>query len=192
VAKAEGPPNADAWPPEGLPLDAACARTLGSLWADYAAARDAAAGPDDIRRKNPYALTAEEKQRVAHGEATKAALTASIRSLVKQGEYEVWARPGSPIADPKPIPASALDALEFDFEQRTARGENLPLLCDVRLRQTHANVATSVDEPVAVEQVYGGMDVIKVELEANQTSARLVFYAYRHKPTPPFGNGGPL
>jgi hypothetical protein len=41
-----------------------------------------------------------------------------------------------------------------------------------------------------LEQASSGMDVIKIELEANQTSARLVFCAYRHKPTPPFGNDG--
>jgi len=40
-----------------------------------------------------------------------------------------------------------------------------------------------------LEQASSGMDVIKIELEANQASARLVFCAYRHKPTPPFGNG---
>jgi hypothetical protein len=39
-------------------------------------------------------------------------------------------------------------------------------------------------------QISSGMDVIRVELEANQTSARLVFCAYRHKPAPPSGNGG--
>jgi len=41
-----------------------------------------------------------------------------------------------------------------------------------------------------LEQASSGMNVIKAELEANQTSARLVFCAYRLKPTPPFGNGG--
>jgi hypothetical protein len=40
-----------------------------------------------------------------------------------------------------------------------------------------------------LEQASSGMDVIKVELETNQTSARLVFCAYRHKPAPPSGNG---
>jgi hypothetical protein len=41
-----------------------------------------------------------------------------------------------------------------------------------------------------LEQASSGMDVVKIELDANQTSARVVFYAYRHTPTRPSGNGG--
>ena len=58
---------------------------------------------------------------------------------------------------------------------------------DERLPDLPTAVATLARH---LEQASSGMDVIKIELEANETSARLVFCAYRHKPTPPFGNGG--
>ena len=71
-------------------------------------------------------------------------------------------------------------------------------MTDVSIRDDDVAVDQRLpDLPTAVatlarhlEQASSGMDVIKVELEANQTSARLVFYAYRHKPAPPSGNGG--
>jgi hypothetical protein len=58
---------------------------------------------------------------------------------------------------------------------------------DERLPDLPSTVATLARH---LEQASSGMDVIKVELEANQTSARLVLYAYRHKPSPPSNNGG--
>jgi hypothetical protein len=71
-------------------------------------------------------------------------------------------------------------------------------MTDVSLRDDSVAVDERLpDLPTAVatlalhlEQTSSGMDVIKVELETCQTSARLVFCAYRHKPAPPSGNGG--
>jgi hypothetical protein len=68
-------------------------------------------------------------------------------------------------------------------------------MTDVAIRDDDVAVAERLpDLPAALatlakhlEQASSGMDVIKIELDANQTSARLVFCAYRHKS--PSGNG---
>lgn len=61
------------------------------------------------------------------------------------------------------------------------------VVVDERLPDLPTAIATLAKH---LEQASSGMDVIKIELDANQNSARLIYSAYRHKPAPPSGNGG--
>jgi hypothetical protein len=139
MAKAETSPTAISWPPEGLPIDVACKSIMAPLWDAYVKARDEAR---DIHRMferfKPLSLRADEQRRLTAYEGTRAALGAALRASLERGEYELWACLGSLIAEPQPIPASAIDGLEIDYEKRTARGEGLPPLYDVHLRRGRA------------------------------------------------------
>jgi hypothetical protein len=59
---------------------------------------------------------------------------------------------------------------------------------DVAVDEQMPNLRTAVAILAKHLEHASSMDVIKIELETNQTSSRLVFCAYRHKPTPS-GNG---
>jgi hypothetical protein len=116
-----------------LPIDEACAGSAADLWADYTAARAAAGDLAAIRRAMPLALSADEEGRLARCRRARAALGAQVCGWLQHGG-ELWARPGGLLEDLKPVPASAARGLEFDFEQRTAVGDGLPRLYDLRVR----------------------------------------------------------
>jgi hypothetical protein len=146
MAKAVTSPNADPWPAEGPPLDAALKRRDPAGWEAYQAVWDSAhhlerhqmivlGGPESAR-------SADEGRRVAALRQARATLVARIRTDVEQGEFELWGRVGSAIAEPQLIPASAIGTLQFDFEGGTARGEGVPPLYDLRLRKLGALAAS--------------------------------------------------
>jgi hypothetical protein len=141
------PSSGGSWPAEGLPIDAACERVAGPLWDVYVNARAAARGLDDLSRR-VLALRADEERRLAHCREARAAVDAQFRSCLEPGEFELWARPGSPIAKAEHIPTSAVGGLEFDYEQRSARGERgMPPLYDVRVRKAAAAAPLDNSEP---------------------------------------------
>jgi hypothetical protein len=137
MAEAKALPNANAWPAEGLPIDAACKRLGGSLWDDYerkqaAAARDLADLRKAARHKFvPVASLPDQARRLAEYRDAKAALITQVCGCVD----ELSAHPGSFIADRKHFPASAIGGLEFDLERGTASGEGWPPLYDVRVHR---------------------------------------------------------
>jgi hypothetical protein len=123
---------ARAAPPEGMPIDEACKLIDGPLWDSYVTAQ-AAAGDLDKLRRMVLSLRPDQERRLAHRNKMRDALDALIRGCLERGEYELWARPGSPLADSRRIPMSAVPALEFDYEHRRAASHGPPLL-DIRLR----------------------------------------------------------
>jgi hypothetical protein len=139
MAKAKPRSSPDPWPAKGLPIDVACESIMAALWDAYVKARDEAR---DIHRMlerfKPLSLRADEQRRLTAYEAARAALGAALRASLERGEYELWACFGSRIVEPQPVPASAIDGLEIDYEKRTGRGEGLPLLYDLRLRRGRA------------------------------------------------------
>jgi hypothetical protein len=120
---------------EEILIDKWCARSAPQLWADYVSARAAAGNLAQIRRMMPLALDADETRRLAACNDARAALNAWLADRSERNEIELWARPGSRIEDQRRIPPSAVRVLGFDYEKLTARGEGLPLLFDVRVRQ---------------------------------------------------------
>jgi hypothetical protein len=120
---------------EEMPIDEACASGAAALWAGYQAAAAAARGLDELRRMMPLALSADEERRLAAYSKARAALAAWLADRSERGEIGLWARPGSRIEGQKRIPPAAVRVLEFDYEERTARGKGLPLLYDVLVRQ---------------------------------------------------------
>jgi len=128
MAKADNDPIT--WPDAGLPIDEALALVLPALWAAWADARDALARrPDDPAALNELRFAANKAMRE---------LQAGLLQLMERGEVELLARLGSPLADPKPVPAVALEFLYIDLLSRIALqrgGRDLPKLYDLRLRQ---------------------------------------------------------
>jgi hypothetical protein len=146
MAKAKASLNADAWPAEGLPIDAACKRIAGPLWNDYAKARDSAG---DVRRMRelrfaPITLRDDEKRRLAVWEEAKAALDAQLRECLGRGEYELRLYPDTS-SDSKPVPATAAGELQFDYEQRTVEWRGRQFY-DARLHRGRSP-ATGESEP---------------------------------------------
>jgi hypothetical protein len=135
--------HADAWPAEGLSIDAMCKRIAPALWdALVVCKRNVARDLDDLRSfaSAPSASRVwprpAEKHHLAAEKDAQAALAAWFRGyLGQQAEFELWARPGSRIAEWERIPASVIGDLEFDCERATASGEGLPPLYDVHLRR---------------------------------------------------------
>jgi hypothetical protein len=127
---------------EGAPIDEWCASAAAALWADYVAARAAAraaaqAAERDfaaLRRWTPSLLRDAGQRNKVRDEA-HSALGAWLADRSERGEIELWGRPGGRIEDSKLIPPSAVRVLEFDYDKRTASGEGLPLLYDLRVRQ---------------------------------------------------------
>jgi hypothetical protein len=130
MAKAKPPRSVDPWPAEGLPIDIACKRIAPSAWDDFVSAwRAAARDLDDRHKITLLSLPPDVKRRLARYKEAQTAL-----DLERDG-FELWARPGSPIAEFERIPPSAVSGLELDPESRTARGKNIPPLYDVHLRR---------------------------------------------------------
>ena len=122
---------------EGVLIDEWCASAAATLWADYVAARDAW-GPPLLAY---YPLSADDARLSEAYFKARAALAAWLIGCSERGEIELWARPGSRIEDARLIPPSAVRALTVDYKKRTAegpRGEGLPRLYDVRVRQAAA------------------------------------------------------
>lgn len=119
---------------ETVPLDEACASLAPALWADYVAARIAASGLGEIRRAAPLALSPNEKCRLAVRDAARAALDNWLRGCADRADFELWARADGRLQDLKPIPPTAIRALEFDYEKGTASGDGLPPLYDLAIR----------------------------------------------------------
>jgi hypothetical protein len=129
--------------PEGVPIDEWCASAAAALWADYVAAQAATSGFAALHRYMPSALRDDEWHRITVRNEARSALGAWLAERSERGEIELWARPGSRIEDARVIPPSAVRVLKFDYEKRTASGEGLPLLYDVRARQA-ATASASV------------------------------------------------
>jgi hypothetical protein len=121
MAKAKALPSADAWPAEGLPIDAACKRIAPALWDDYAKKRDDARDVHRMRELGfaPLTLGADEKRRSAACEQAQAALDTQLREGLEHREYVLQLHPDTPSLDPKPVPATAAWELQFNYEQRT-------------------------------------------------------------------------
>jgi hypothetical protein len=131
MAKAKPPRSVDPWPAEGLPIDIACKRIAPSAWDDFVSAWRAAARDLDGLHKitlHSGSLPPDMKRRLAHYKEAQTALVLELDG------FELWARPGSGIAEFERIPSSAVSGLELDPESRTAHGKNIPPLYDVHLR----------------------------------------------------------
>jgi hypothetical protein len=120
--------------PEGVPIDEWCASAASNLWDDYVAAQAATRGFDGLRRYMPSALRDDEWHLIRMRIEARAALVTWLADSSGRGEIELWARPGSRIEDSRLIPPSAVRALQFNYEGRTAVGSGLPNLYDVRVR----------------------------------------------------------
>ena len=138
-----------------LPIDQACARLAASLWGAYATARAAARDLDDIYRYMPLALSVDEERRRADRDKKQAAIDALLRRCLERGEGELWARPGSAIANPTRIPISAVGALEFDYERRTAVGDGPPPLYDLHIRLPAAAPVKRWRKRLAADDIKG-------------------------------------
>jgi hypothetical protein len=131
-------------PTEGAPIDEWCASSAADLWSDYVAARAATRDLADVHRYIPTALRDDEWHRITVRNEARAALSVLLADRSERGEIEVWARSGSRIEDSRLIPSSAVRVLEFDYEQRTASAEGLPLLYDVSVRQAAAAAVAAI------------------------------------------------
>jgi hypothetical protein len=144
MAKAKASLSVDPWSREGLPLDVVCQQNAPALWDAYVRARDAACDLDEFHGFVPLSLKPDEERRLSACKSARDALTAWLRGYLQQHpELELWACPGSRIAEPKRVPRSAIGSLEFDFERGTITGEGLPLLYDGCLRQAGAPAVVS-------------------------------------------------
>jgi hypothetical protein len=128
---------------EGIPIDEWCASAAAALWADYVAAQATTSSFAALHRYMPSALRDDEWHRIGVRNEARSALGAWLADRSERGEIELWARPGSRIEDARLIPPSAVRVLKFDYEKRTAAGEGLPLLYDVRVREA-ATASASV------------------------------------------------
>src|SRR5215471_15426227 len=137
------PPPARSISPEGASIDEWCASAAAALWADYVAAQAATSGFAGLRRLMPSALRDDEWHRIKVRDEAHSALGAWLADRSERGEIELWARPDSRIENPRLIPPSAVRSLKLDYEKRTASGEGLPLLYDVRVRQAAAARASA-------------------------------------------------
>jgi hypothetical protein len=141
MAKSTNPPTVDPWPAEGLLIDAACRSIMPDLWDAYTQARAAAPNLAELREaahnasKRRAKLCLKSRPDAQRWFDAWIALDTQLRRCLEEGKFELWGRPGNPLAQPERIPRSALQWLRFyNFEERTAEGEGLKLF-DVRLRR---------------------------------------------------------
>jgi hypothetical protein len=114
-----------------LPINAACELIAGPLWSDYASAKAVDPGRYIVRFSG---MTTDSELRRGRYEEAKATLDIWLRGCLERGEYELWARRNDRLAKSEPVTPSAVCALEFDYEQRTAVGDGLPPLYDLQIR----------------------------------------------------------
>ena len=125
-----------------MPIDEWCATAAAALWGDNAAARAAERDFAALRRwTDSLLLDAAHRSKVC--DKAYSALGAWLADRSERGEIQLWGRPGGRIEDPKLIPSSAVRVLEFDYDKRTASGEGLPLLYDVRVQQAATGSASA-------------------------------------------------
>lgn len=122
-----------------LPIDEACKSIMAPLWDVYAKARDdARCVRRMLERFRPLSLDPDDKHRLQASAAAKAALDTRVRGCLEHDGHELWARRNDRMAKLEPVPVSAIGALEFDYEQRTAIGDGLPPLYDLQIRLSPA------------------------------------------------------
>jgi len=144
MAKAVTSPTPDPWPPEGPPIDAACKLLDGPLWNNYVSAQAVAvAGDLDKLKRMIVSLRPDEERRLAHRDKMRDALDTRVRACLEGGEFELWARPGSLMSEPEYVPMAAISGLKVNYERRTAIGEGLPQLYDVRVRRPRPEIASA-------------------------------------------------
>jgi hypothetical protein len=151
MAKAETSPTAISWPPEGLPVDAACKSIMAPPWDNYAKARKTAGKNLDRVKRMVLSLSADDEGRLKAREEARRELTDELVHRLAEGELELWGRPGSPWVEPQRIPASALQLLCLDYEERAGSGGGWELY-DLRLRQAKPNSNSTADRIYTVAQ----------------------------------------
>jgi hypothetical protein len=147
MAKAGTPSTVNSWPAEGVPIDLAWQRLMPSEWGAYAQARDAARGVEQmLLLSKPISVPDNDQRRLDALKEARTAVDACLCVFLERGEFELWGRRDTPLAQAENVSVTALSYLCIDIEQRTAAMEELKLF-DLRLRQPGAPAAKTRHGP---------------------------------------------